>query len=348
MVSRISERTGARIVICCLSVVGVFFSVNTSSIASSQEGEELQQQFLKEAPEQWKIFLAHSFQLRGHTRVTSTMDGKPRSHIETEIKDRPGARLAIIDEEYFKEHIQRRAVYVRNPNYIYSLSKRKAESSWALTQVNAWDLASKLPEDYAVWIGSGVQAALLDLEHQQLPDIVALPSFHVRRAAKVSRDGLELVQIEFENAAANPKDVLSIIQGGTLLLDPQRSWCLRGYEIQTKYSNAEGVARLETVELRDSSMLHFPLPVKLTYSGTGRATEPGFRGQTYVSKRVAEYDLDETNPPAEEEFRLSAFGLPEPYGMEPPRSRWYIWVAVAGFACLTAGFFIRRHYRQRA
>ncbi|GIW85246.1 MAG: hypothetical protein KatS3mg107_0906 [Gemmataceae bacterium] len=51
----------------------------------------------------------------------------------------------------------------------------------------------------------------------------------------------------------------------------------------------------------------------------------------------------------ESEFRLSAFGLPEPVGVEWERPvRWYLWLMLAGVVCLLAGGVFYSLSRRRA
>jgi hypothetical protein len=62
-----------------------------------------------------------------------------------------------------------------------------------------------------------------------------------------------------------------------------------------------------------------------------------------------EYDLRESPMPEDEEFTLTAYGLPEPLGISlPTRSRAWLWFALAGLAALGAGFLFRRIAPRRA
>jgi hypothetical protein len=47
------------------------------------------------------------------------------------------------------------------------------------------------------------------------------------------------------------------------------------------------------------------------------------------------------------DFRLSAFGLPEPIDFPAPaKSRWYLWVLGAAGVCGALAWFFRRRYRS--
>jgi hypothetical protein len=239
-------------------------------------------------------------------------------------------------------HIKERSVYTYNPDYIFSLHQNTAESPWVITDIRRKRPESKfqLPENYKLQIGSGIQTALTTVGGWDLADIVRQPNFRVQHATPVNRDGLQLVQIDFECPHTLAQKPFLPIQAGTILLDPQQSWCVREYEVQTKHSNASGVTRSQIIQIRESNQPHFPLPVRIAWTTTSRATEPGFVGQTVISSCNVDYDLDESHPPTDEEFRLSAFGLPEPGGKER-RTRWHLWAAAAAGTCLIGTLLFR-------
>src|SRR5262249_483433 len=64
--------------------------------------------------------------------------------------------------------------------------------------------------------------------------------------------------------------------------------------------------------------------------------------------QTEDYDLHEVDPP-DDEFTLTAFGLPEPVGMETKRSsRAYLWFGLAPAGALALGYLLRRAARRRA
>ncbi|MBA2227964.1 hypothetical protein H0921_17535 [thermophilic bacterium 2918] len=81
----------------------------------------------------------------------------------------------------------------------------------------------------------------------------------------------------------------------------------------------------------------YPIPVRWTL-------------QNDAGVVTSEYDLrDEGVEPLEREFTLSAFGLPEPVGVEWERPvRWYLWLMLAGMVCLVAGGVFYWLSRRRA
>ena len=239
-------------------------------------------------------------------------------------------------------------MYALNPSYIFSLRRKSADSPWVLTDMTKKQpgVEFRLPQNrYQDEIGWGVQCVLTTAGWSQLADLVRLPSFHVTRTALVRQDAAELVQIEFDNRHPVGQGRFEPAQSGTLLLDPERSWCVRGYEIHGEFVNSLSVCRSDVITVRDSSVPHLPLPVHIAYSSTSKATAGSSAGQTITSSLDAQYDLDEPHPLPDSDFTLAAFGLPEPEG-PATRPWWSLWAVGASLACIAAAvvwwWFLRR------
>lgn len=290
---------------------------------------------------------SHVFQLQG--RVTSVIkSGTTNTTVRWLFKEKPGNRLSQVEITEEGKGLDY-AVYGSNPDYVFILKRKSPDSPWVLRDFKKkpTDQDFRLPEEYrsAGALGSGLQGILTTVSVSRLADLVREPNFRVAHAAVVKQNGAELVRIEFENPHSMKQVPFEPIQSGAILLDPQQSWCLRGYEVHSQHSNSLSTLRSDIVEIRDSSTRGFPLPVHIADTTTSQATEPEYLGQTYVSSSDMQYDVDETRPPADSDFRLPAFGLPE---MQEPATRpwWSLWAVVASFVCIAAAgvwwWFLRR------
>ena len=112
-----------------------------------------------------------------------------------------------------------------------------------------------------------------------------------------------------------------------------------------------GTLKVQVEELSQTSN-SLPVPKR------GTREEVWFYDSQFVAKGFPakvnnktdwEYDLIEPSPlPRDEEFTLSAFGLPE-----PPTSnndapiRWYLWLGLAGIGCILLAAYVHFQKRRR-
>ena len=81
-------------------------------------------------------------------------------------------------------------------------------------------------------------------------------------------------------------------------------------------------------------------------SRDGHARRKGFLNETEV---ILYTNFTYNVPVAEEEFRLSHYGIPEPEGIvwDRHRTRWYLWFIVAAVAAFGLGAYFRYRVRRR-
>jgi hypothetical protein len=321
---------------------------------NAQEQDSLKKRFLVEAPRSWEALNAHVFQLQGRLTLESKW-AKLSEKDSWEIKDKPGNRLSEREIINLDKQTKDYTVTCSNPDYIFTLKRKSPDVPWVLTDVQkkAPGKEFRLPDTYRDEgsLGYGVQDALISVCGMQLANLVREPSFRVLNAKLVRQDELELVQIDFENPHATNGATLNgvafdPIQSGMLLLDPQQSWCLRGYEVHSKFSNSENVSRSKVIEIRNSSVPHLPLPVHVADTTTHQQSGVGTTDPPFTSSTDLKYDLDEPHPLVDADFRLPAFGLPEI--VEVKRPWWSMWVvggSLAIFAVAALGVWF---YRRKA
>lgn len=128
---------------------------------------------------------------------------------------------------------------------------------------------------------------------------------------------------------------------GTLLLDPQRFWCVRSYNIEVSQKTID----FKVLELGQTEG-SLPVPKRAV-----RKTEWGSPKDGIKNEAESQYEYTLSEPrrlPGDEEFTLSAFGLPDPVGFEAEKpTRWYLWLMLAAIVCLVLGV-TARSLRRRA
>ncbi len=219
--------------------------------------------------------------------------------------------------------------WVLNEHYAFIVKQASADAEWTL------DAFGKPGEDVYAYVNRHMKifeyttcfrgVLLMDcplLELTQNTGFVVLSSSEDR--------GLTKVEFRFDV----PKDKrtslglpLSAMEG-VVWLDPSHQWRLDSFNLRV----AGGTERQTKCKYGPDSRLIV----------TGREFHTGDFVET---AKVNDYSFDDRF--AAKEFRLSAFGLPEPEGIETPSNRfWYWYWGVAGILLLFVGAWaIRRQKR---
>jgi hypothetical protein len=328
-------------------LTGVLIVVLYSSSGFGQQtSEELTRRFLDEAPRGWQEYQSWAEGLDGTVTVSRKLGDKQLLHAHLEYKHNSRCKMRI--HRNLLPHAKWEGkLLAYNPAYTFTLQRETATNPWAVTEVKKLDeeVASAVVQelDSPVLLRSAIRI----YKGQLVGDIIGLPAFRVLRATAVNRDGMELVQVEFDNVhpMKEPGKKFCPIQSGTMLLDPNRFWYLRSCELRCKFGDGEVIAKVEN-ELADPSA-KYPL---LKRRVTTEDIEDPEQGRL-IQKHVNEFDLHQASRlPPDEDFTLTAFGFPEPFDVPRPRkwTHWYVWTGVGGVLCLVAGLLVLRFRRQRA
>jgi hypothetical protein len=331
-----------QLIFCCTATI--LASVPAKVISQKQQFEELRQRFLQEAPPLWKEYRARIQQFDGTITGKMYVDDKLENHYRLEYKHNASCRMCVIHPLFPQDEIG--TVYAYNAKYSFALIRRGSDRPWVLRGYHLRQEGEVTPEMKEV---ESELTPLWDLVKANTSDVALLvgrPTFRILRMELLQRAGEELVRIEFDNT--HPLELRSKdfepIQSGVLLLDPGRYWCVRGCELSSKYINSDSKITV-AIELQDRSD-NFPVPKRIT--STSNQVRTG--GERLRVTSITEYAIFEPSRlPSDEEFTLSAFGLPEPVGVEWERPvRWYLWLMLAGVVCLLAGGVFYWLSRRRA
>jgi hypothetical protein len=323
------------------------------SPAYAQTPEEWRERFLREAPKAWEDYLAFARTLQG--RWTSRMTFPNYSSVtHYQIKQNRHCRLSAYEVEHRQAKYQHPRelygeVHVINSQYAFQLGRRKPQASWFVAEIIVNGDKSKIIEriDRSIAISSG---RLVSLFYTDLRTLIKQATFRIMDIKPISYNGRECVELHFDNThEVGIKGKLFVPeQRGKLILDPNRFWTLCSAEIVSIYLSDQDKYKEypENISIvtRDSKS-GFPIIIKYTY----KILEPTV-DKILESTIENEYELDEVKRlPRDEEFTLSAFGLPEPVGLERP-VRWWLWAGVAGVLLMVVGavFFRLAHRRRQA
>jgi hypothetical protein len=303
----------------------------------ADDPETWKKRFLDEAPPAWEEYRAFAQRLQGTRVTTVTKEGKVRSGEQFQIKHNAWCKL-VLRQELGPERLGGE-VFAFNPVYGFELKRKTGDAPWVLADLQMGEYHSRIMDEY--WPRSTVCTLAAQF---QLSEILQLPNFRVVAAGAVQRDGRELCRIDFESKGKT--ELGTTDARGTLWLDPERCWTVCKCTLHQHHPGlAESTMNTEVI----ATPAKYPIPIRYTHNTEALYSQTGKRN----SALVTEFDLKEVSPlPGDEEFTLSAFGLPEPVGVKPPqRPRAWLWLlaAAAGLAALAVLFAgLKRRAARRA
>lgn len=324
----------------------IFFVTACSRKATAQVHDEtLKERFLREAPTSWHEYTCRAENLQGSYRGSSrySLNGMTDQSSAEYKKNGSGALLVYSAERVLNgKKSCTEEVYAFNGRYSFKLQRKSQSAPWVLVGLGDGG-KNGIPEQSARRFENHRNAVLepFRLFNQPLVEVVKRPYFRILNCRNVPNGRDELVEVTFDYAHKLEAD--SMFQGGKLLLDPSRYWCLRGYELQGKTTGATGPMTYEVSEVGDPVGT---LPVvRRTHTVFDWTFDKpiGKNGDTKSNQEWhLEFNLREPSVlPGDDEFTLSHFGLPEPPGLEATRSTsWFVLAGAAGVLCLILSGFL--------
>jgi hypothetical protein len=227
-------------------------------------------------------------------------------------------RVRILDDAPTKPQIH---LQCDNSDYHFSLVKAREAAPYALGEYTPGKRRSPNTEgfhDEVFWTLHRVLAAL-DGDNT-----------HTLRALRFD-DTKGLLRIDYSFGKVTD------IWQNQLYVDPSHYWRV----VELRSETSRGSSTQQWTYGVTVGGLEFP--TEKTFLTTSKVAE----GPPNIATTIRLISLKETDKtPAD--FRLSAFGLPEPRGVAPLKSsRWYLWFIAAGVVSLAVGAFLWRRLQQR-
>jgi len=315
-----------------LVVVGVML---TSTAHADPVWED---RFRAEGLPAWDAALAEEDALQGRGRFTRIV-ATTASEFEYEFKS--NAECAMFIEKRGKDGLSE--VYAYNPRYTFRL-RSTADRGWALVNVHHGDPskadAARTMRGFLAH-HSRLRGYGTRIPHtlEPLAQYARAPTTRIVAVTPSNWKGVDVAEVKFELSPASKDDEIRSI---TSLHDPSRQWRIVRSVVKGQRDNAGKVVVFE--ETTDYE--YAPGPDNLLSRAyeqelwtTDGKTTPVKGDRVFEIKRLK--TLPETN-----EFTLTAFGLPEPVGVEWPARRsgwlWFAWAA-AGCVVIAVVFLILRH-----
>jgi hypothetical protein len=323
------------------AALGVVLGVLWCSPTVYANDNDLSHRLIREAPSGWQRLESTVNHVEG-SAVHSTADAVPSGFAPFQVKTRwrfkSQVDFLVFEERRFnrpKGDTQRAGAC--NSKYCFLLTRQSDSQPWVETGVIVDDPQTTkqvTPRDLANMSGFvRYWTASYALGGKSLSSLVREPEFRLKGVTPVQDDGKDCLAMDFEyHSKENPetrdpkKRTLTLgLESGRIVLDPARLWAITSFDIRFTY----GLRLKARNRFRQGPD---EIPVIQTYS------EEGLPPSGPAFKVLVEFEDVVFRDSNESEFTLSAFGLPEPPGVEWKRpTRWWLWLACFGILALTLG-----------
>lgn len=252
---------------------------------------------------------------------------------------RGAGSLASSEEERLDENMESTKEAnsrVSNLQYAATLRKPNGGDAWVLTELKQH--AKDLPEHSF----EAQSCPWMELGNVPVKELLQEPGFVVTLVETVpgqTGTALSRAHFSYDGSRGNSSDS---VKSGYIDFDVTHSYRPVAYQFQIKSKNENGVAR-GTVEYETSEGI--PVPKVITDEIEIRAARKGLIfGKQLATFVKVEYNTDVRD----EDFRLSAYGLPEPRGMiwRKP-TPWYLWFIAGGAFLVGIGVLLGRRVARR-
>jgi hypothetical protein len=229
-----------------------------------------------------------------------------------------------------------------NKDYAFRLKRKSKDSGWYQTDLamkKSGELAE--PAEIPRPIRRTTEQLLLapyNADGRLLTEwIEKTESSHQMKATEVTIDGRPLVRVELDTSHALDSTPRDIFQGCTVLVDPARHWSIVESEVRCEWGTNKVVDK-EVLLTYVSSKSGLPIP-RQSHFVRRDGTDSSLHGEA-----VSDFHFQESaSPTPDTEFRLPAYGLPDPVPYKPTvNSHWMLILAAVGFGLLVLGFLIRK------
>ncbi len=169
-----------------------------------------------------------------------------------------------------------------------------------------------------------------------LPEVINEPTFVIEKVEPALTNGEKLIRLVFRYAP--PLNSKSYVRSGSIILDPEKFWTIREWQVAMSYVGGNTSNDHKTYEMRIDKR-GTPVIKRSVQESVVTGAEIGTGSLT----RTEEFDI-ETGKPDSNEFRLAHYGKPEPSGLVSKSSNhWYLSGGAVVFVAILIGlrYFLR-------
>jgi len=306
----------------------VLLATTSFSAVSARAGEsadDIKRRFLAEFPDACQRYSVkfRSYQCECENIVKNLAKGTIHSKQKTQSRQNGRHGLFIVTPDPPSEESTEARVV--NSRYVFVLRKKPGKD-WVLHDLHL--VADGVPPSINYMGLDEMARGPYFVGTMWLPDAIKQPEFVIRDATAQNENGRNLIRITYEFK----KPTETHTHSGFLVFDPERYWLITENEHKQATAKNALITRSKYEITQEGDL---PLVTRATTTQTSTLTP----GQSSKSTSICRFTREAAD---EMEFTLTAFGLPEPYGVEwKRRTPRYIWILVGagGFVLLAAGLY---------
>jgi hypothetical protein len=299
--------------------------------------KDLRAELMRDLPKEWEKYKARARNLQVEAVLSSSATApQVLRMVRTDVlKQANGSAICIWGHTDVLEGDPGRAstdkVWGQNPAYSFELSRPNPGKNWAASQIEIGNnrYLGTLDRSIVDFVFGLVTGQFRIQDSIPMAEALQKKEFAIRKVSDAQVGGRRLVKLEFD--WDKTKSIPAMKLSGWVNLDPNSYWHICGarYDVARKGFDDTREIEYEYAKLKDG----LPVVKRSTIKSDGKDDQ----GRKYVSTLVVDWTVREQEKVAEREFKLSAFGLPEPMEREEAGARpYHLWLfaAALGFFCL--------------
>jgi hypothetical protein len=296
-------------------------------IAMLLQNPTLEAEMRDRAVPSWSQYAEYGARINGCSEKKAFMDDKLTAHTMVTVKGNGRCRLFIIENKLGSSSAE---VHCYGTQYSFFIKRKSGKDPWVLISQEPRK-AEDTPSIMQVQHDNTTHLLALMVHTARITDVLNHPGFQYTKLAE--RDPA-LLEIEFSVDLTKQKVPPLVPSKGTIAFLREKLYCIKSYSVLAVGSDA--VSRVTASYTYDPSST---FPLLRDYERRIEVLEvvdPRLKAHAdklpRVMRQVVKSDVEiPSKLPPDFDFSLTAFGLPEPYGVDPPirPTPWWLSAGIA-------------------
>lgn len=326
-----ADWSGLAGLICCFAAL----TCSAGQYVLGQAAGDWRVRLETEAPTAWQKYFERVKRMQFSSLRVTTEKGTRDSQYRMEFRQRDGMLLYLWDRTDFETKPPTRSIRlgVVNPRYGFTVTRRDEDKPWALEALVRPEQVDELPLPNPKKVVDSLKFVYIPSWLVGDKNPITHPNFKILKLTEVfNQEGGKVLRVDFEHTLSEGGE--TFIKQAWITLLPEKYWLIE--EAQLIQPPSDVRIKHEYKSLADG----FPV----LHRRITRREEPD--GSYTGAEMLVEWS---DQPPPEEIFYLTHYGIPEPEELRWRRPvPWWLYILVAGMLLAMVGLGIyawRRHRR---